>query len=874
MNILTMNTSGINVLGRLGENDYTQAQFDVYAWLSEYPDGQITLLNQRNGDSYAYPVAGVSVSDSTVLWTVSDTDLSREGVGRCELIMLVDGVVAKSAIYMTKVLPALDGSGEAPEPWESWQTEFAALKDEAVAAADDAEAASEAVQDMGVDAVTLEPGSDATVTKAVDPETGAVTLTFGVPAGERGPEGPQGVPGPTGATGATGPQGPKGDTGDTGSQGPKGETGPTGPQGPQGEQGPKGDTGDTGPQGPQGIQGIQGPQGPQGIQGPQGEPGEVTQVEFDELAGDVDELKSALIQSTGNWVYPFVEGKYLDTSGTSVNINNPGSADGYRYALADCVEGDIFYVSGRGSTIAGLWTFIQSNGIIINKSDTTNQVIDLKITAPANSAYLIVNSNRLPVKCQKGDLIIDLVKNLEADLADTDSYIGEIKVFEQSGNIFNAKSDYLEGSYYYRSGSNLVTGTNTDYNGFIIPVAPNSRYTFVISNIILLDAEKKPIQTGGGWDYEAVTSCNSGNAVYFAVTYRLSYVPADGYAISKGGVLDYGAYSSGYYAKAYIAERSTVKRVSGAVASGGSLSALGKTAVKDGQEIVFKGKFSSFNKIIIAFSASGSTNAVSVDSTNLIVDNNSNSTITEAHGLSIANEITILLEIKKSQMFVSITSMGVTFKYNCFWNQTGGVPSECVATATDMAFSNAELSVNYSSAKRSIWYFGDSYAQFGTDTRIPYYMVEYGFDENVLFNAVSGGTSYGANQSFNTLLSYGTPTFAIIATGMNNGSDADANTPAASWLVEEQAFIETCEMNGITPILCTVPSVPGISHEGKNAWVRASGKRFVDFAGAVGATPAGEWYTGMLSSDNVHPSTIGGNALFTQLIADLPEVMG
>lgn len=186
MNILTMNTSGINVLGRLGENDYTQAQFDVHAWLSEYPDGQITLLNQRCGDTDAYPVAGVSLSGSTVLWVVSDTDLSKEGVGRCELILLANGTVAKSAIYMTKVLPALDGSGEAPEPWESWQAEFAALKDEAVAAADDAEAASKAVQDMGVDAVTLEPGSDATVTKAVNPETGAVTLTFGVPAGESG----------------------------------------------------------------------------------------------------------------------------------------------------------------------------------------------------------------------------------------------------------------------------------------------------------------------------------------------------------------------------------------------------------------------------------------------------------------------------------------------------------------------------------------------------------------------------------------------------------------------------------------------------------------------------------------------------------------
>lgn len=303
MNILTMNTSGINVLGRLGENDYTQAQFDVYAWLSEYPAGQITLLNQRSGDSYAYPVAGVSVSDSTVLWVVSDTDLSKEGVGRCELILLANGTVAKSAIYMTKVLPALDGSGEAPEPWKSWQTEFAALKDEAVAAADDAEAASEAVQDMGVDAVTLEPGSDATVTKAVDPETGAVTLTFGVPAGERGPEGPQGVPGPTGATGATGPQG---------------------------EQGPKGDTGDTGPQGPQGIQGIQGPQGPQGPQGeqgPKGDPGEVSQAEFDALKQYV--LDMSPVTTVTAPVVSVTDAAPLDAEDVLVNIEpvQAGSGD-------------------------------------------------------------------------------------------------------------------------------------------------------------------------------------------------------------------------------------------------------------------------------------------------------------------------------------------------------------------------------------------------------------------------------------------------------------------------------------------------------------------------------------------------------------------
>lgn len=64
---------------------------------------------------------------------------------------------------------------------------------------------------MIVDAITLETGQPASVTKSLVDEV--VKLTFGLPRGERG------------ETGATGPQGEKGDTGDTGPQGPKGDTG-------------------------------------------------------------------------------------------------------------------------------------------------------------------------------------------------------------------------------------------------------------------------------------------------------------------------------------------------------------------------------------------------------------------------------------------------------------------------------------------------------------------------------------------------------------------------------------------------------------------------------------------------------------------------
>lgn len=198
--------------------------------------------------------------------------------------------------------------------------------------AQQARQAQEAVKNLGVSAQTLAAGSTATVEKQTG-SGGAITLAFGIPAGQQGEQGPQGPQGDTGATGATGPQGPKGDPfvysdftqeqlaalqgpqgetgpqgpqGETGPQGPKGDTGATGPQGGTGPQGPKGDTGSaatiqvgsvttgaagsqavvtnsgtssaavfnfTIPQGAKGDTGATGPQGEQGIQGPQGPKG-------------------------------------------------------------------------------------------------------------------------------------------------------------------------------------------------------------------------------------------------------------------------------------------------------------------------------------------------------------------------------------------------------------------------------------------------------------------------------------------------------------------------------------------------------------------------------------------------------------------------
>jgi len=186
-------------LGRLGENDYTVVRFDVSAWLNELPGAVIGLYNQRPGDGAAYPVAGITVEGGIATWTVTSAELTQTGEGKCELVAIAGEVVAKSAIFRTIVFDALDGSGEAPEPWEEWQQQLIILKNEAEQAADRAEEAVEHYPRI-VDGVW-----------EVWDGTTEQWVSTGVQA-----QGPQGE---TGERGETGDPGPRGETGEPGVDG-------------------------------------------------------------------------------------------------------------------------------------------------------------------------------------------------------------------------------------------------------------------------------------------------------------------------------------------------------------------------------------------------------------------------------------------------------------------------------------------------------------------------------------------------------------------------------------------------------------------------------------------------------------------------------
>lgn len=165
-------------IGLRAENDVSAVALDFSAWAETYGAGVMQLLLKRATDDSAYPVV-LTQSGSTAVWTVSETDLAVVGDLLAEFIYTIGTQVKKSCVLHFSVLPDIGTPGAAPAPYQSWLAQLTAL-------AAETEAAAQAIEDMDVEAETLEPGSDATVTKTVDPVTGAVTLTFGIPRGQDG----------------------------------------------------------------------------------------------------------------------------------------------------------------------------------------------------------------------------------------------------------------------------------------------------------------------------------------------------------------------------------------------------------------------------------------------------------------------------------------------------------------------------------------------------------------------------------------------------------------------------------------------------------------------------------------------------------------
>ena len=291
--------------------------------------------------------------------------------------------------------------------------------------------------------------------------------------------------------------------------------------------------------------------------------------------------------------------------------------------------------------------------------------------------------------------------------------------------------------------------------------------------------------------------------------------------------------------------------------------------------ISFGAKFTQFSKIAIGQNYKQYDGAgIEIDDTNVyLVDYSANSQSirhTVAHNIaSFSTFISVSLFIDAAQRaYITLSTLGafVQLKINDYNYAHSGV----VFARSETAISDIKLTATCSDFRCPVWAFGDSY--FGLSVvRVGYWLRKIGFF-NILFNGLGGQTATGSMDDLQKCLNFGTPKFIVWALGMNGAPDSNGQ-PNSTWLQITNQLIEICEQKGITPILCTIPTVPGIVHDALSAWVRNSGKRYIDVAAAVGSQPNGTWYDNMLSSDNVHPTEYGAQIIAQRWLVDFPEIM-
>lgn len=285
----------------------------------------------------------------------------------------------------------------------------------------------------------------------------------------------------------------------------------------------------------------------------------------------------------------------------------------------------------------------------------------------------------------------------------------------------------------------------------------------------------------------------------------------------------------------------------------------------------FRGNITTFNGLIVAHGYQGyMTGYVKVTPTDFeyYMGTEASPRVSEAHGLTIKDYINIKIEslLTENNAIFTITTNGGQYTKTSAWDVRDGILG--VKHVGTNVLTDCRLSYYPKGWNKDIHIYGDSYVGLYAD-KWTYYLIHGGYT-NYNLNAYPGRASAEALVVLKQNLQYATPKKILWLLGMNNGDSGAINT---AWKSAVDELMEICAEKGIELILATIPNVPTVDNTYKNAYVIASGYRYIDFASSVGALNDSTWFDGLLSNDGVHPSNQGAIALYCQAIADVPELM-
>ena len=418
-----------------------------------------------------------------------------------------------------------------------------------------------------------------------------------------------------------------------------------------------------------------------------------------------------------------------------------------------------------------------------------------------------------------------------------------------SGYWWNKQANENE-SYYYSSAISVAEGD-------VVTVFDNAQFRFIEcydSNGDIIDQESSTVRT-----YIVPEGAASLRLSTYSATIGTKYPVVRKYTVENKVVRNKNFF--------------TISQKWSYVSTAGTAVLVSHLDNKKNCEYSFTGKFSTFTSLEIGHGKNEFNGIYCViDGTNITIYSNAGAQLQQfAHGLTFADFISVSIkcgDIANGRGSITIQTNGGYYRKDdntIFIGCNGDVYFIPGQTTSDIEFSYTLMD-----ARKDVYVFGDSYLSLADGNKWVKYAIEDN-DNNMLLCGFGGATSNDEIIPFRMINEVSNPKYCAWLLGMN---DPDNGAINANWKTCVDEVIAYCDSHDIELILATIPNVPTLDHTYKNAYVKASGKRYIDFAKAVNAESAGAtWYTGMLSNDGVHPTTDGAKALWLRAIMDCPELI-
>ena len=529
--------------------------------------------------------------------------------------------------------------------------------------------------------------------------------------------------------------------------------------------------------------------------------------------------------------------------------------------------------ANSAASIAGLKSQIQTNtnridNLIANAGDTDNnaELLDIRIAengetyetagdAVRAQAYTNITYTDASINRFNGDVTPGYVNQSNGD-------------FVAGSTTYEGTTDYIKISSPFVIGKLNYAGANIGLRYAVYDEDKNYLAGEIVSYLTQTQNPAAPDASIG----QQIISVPNAKYVRFSMVTGAPNSPTQPTFIVNGSSLAMYTRYTGDPERVMansLRKNESITTEIGNLINGTTLKIPFNSSVRKNKLYKFFGTFSAFDTLYCGHGEIGYGLYFKIDSNNVTFISNGVEGSSIAHGLTFDTYISVSLQVGQlNEGTLTIDTLNGHFERTV--QIVNGYRGEVFIRPESFLLSNCKITVTYQDVSAKSWLFGDSYFTHTSPSRWPYHLINAGYDK-FLLNAFPGEQSTESRHQLEHLLEWhGSPKLVGWCMGMNNPDEGAVNN---NWLINVQAVISLCEQRGIEPVLATIPCTPNVDNTYKNAWVKASGYRYIDFAKAVNAETAGStWYTGCLSSDNTHPTEEGAKLLAIRAMLDMPEL--